>query len=72
MRIKDKDARVRIYVKTGSNKDYVSEVLMFVNGASRGTDGNAESVVVSLTGKIDVNKLASIANQFSNDGKKSN
>ncbi len=72
MRIKDKDARVRIYVKTGSNKDYVSEVLMFVNGASRVTDGNAESVVVSLTGKIDVNKLASIANQFSNDGKKSN
>ena len=71
MRLKDKDARVKIYVKTGSNKDFVSEVLMFVNGISRISEGQAESVVVSLTGTIDVNKLASIANQFSNEDKKS-
>jgi hypothetical protein len=71
MRMKDKDARVRIYVKTGSNNDYVSEVLMFVNGISRVSDGLADSVIVSLTGKIDVNKLSKIANQFTNDDKKS-
>tara|TARA_R110001592_G_scaffold363367_1_gene685283 strand:- start:10760 stop:11284 length:525 start_codon:yes stop_codon:yes gene_type:complete len=71
MRIKDKDARVRIYVKTGSKKDYVNEVLMFVNGVSRVTEGNAESMVVSLTGMIDINKLSSLADKFTNDGKKS-
>jgi hypothetical protein len=71
MRMKDKDARVRIYVKTGANKDFVSEVLMFVNGISRVSEGMAESVIVSLTGKIDINKLSKIANQFANDEKKS-
>jgi hypothetical protein len=71
MRMKDKDARVRIYVKTGANKDFVNEVLMFVNGISRVSEGMAESVIVSLTGKIDINKLSKIANQFANDGKKS-
>lgn len=71
MRMKDKDARVKIYVKTGANKDFVNEVLMFVNGISRVSEGMAESVIVSLTGKIDINKLSKIANQFANDGKKS-
>ena len=71
MRMKDKDARVRIYVKTGANKDFVNEVLMFVNGISRVSEGMAESVIVSLTGKIYINKLSKIANQFANDGKKS-
>ncbi len=71
MRMKDKDARVKIYVKTGSTKEYVSEVLMFINGISRVTEGNAESAIVSLTGMIDINKLSSLADKFANDGKKS-
>ncbi|MFT5761880.1 MAG: hypothetical protein ACI8WA_001003 [Polaribacter sp.] len=72
MRMKDKDARVQIYVKTGSNKEYVSEVLMFVNGISRVTDGKADSAIISLTGMIDINKLSGLADKFANDGKKSN
>ena len=35
MRVKDDDSRVKIYVKTTKNKDYVSEVLMFVKGLRR-------------------------------------
>ena len=71
MRMKDKESRVKIYVKTGSKKDFVSEVLMYVNGISRVTEGVAESAVVSLTGMIDINKLSSLADKFSNEGKKS-
>jgi hypothetical protein len=71
MRVKDKDSRVRIYVKTGSKKDYVSEVLMYVSGVSEVTDGIAESVIVSLTGTIDINKLSKLADKFSNESKKS-
>lgn len=67
MRIKEKRARVKIYVKTGKNKDYVSEVLMFVKGASKVTEGQAESVIVSLTGTIDINKLSKIADKFSKE-----
>ncbi|NVK52099.1 MAG: DUF4252 domain-containing protein [Flavobacteriaceae bacterium] len=65
MRIKDKGSRVRIYVKSDGNKDYVSEVLMFVNGVSKVTNGQAESAIVSLTGTIDVNKLSKLADKFS-------
>ncbi len=32
MRIKEDDSRVKIYVKATKNKDYVSEVLMFIKG----------------------------------------
>jgi hypothetical protein len=71
MRMKDKDARVKIYVKTNGKKDYVSEVLMYVNGISKVTEGVAESMVISLTGMIDINKLSSLADKFANDGKKS-
>jgi len=69
MRFKDKESRAKIYVKTGSNKDYVSEVLMYVSGVSTATEGNAESIVVSLTGMIDINKLSSLADKFSKEGK---
>jgi len=71
MRFKEKGSRAKIYVKTNGNKDTVSEVLMFVSGVSEMTEGNAESVVVSLTGEIDINKLSSLADKFSKEGKKS-
>ena len=60
---------VKIYVKTGGKKNYVSEVLMFVKGISKKTDGNADSVIISLTGLIDINKLSKIADTFTKDKK---
>jgi len=71
MRFKDKGSRAKIYVKANGNKDTVSEVLMFVSGVGEMTEGNAESVVVSLTGVIDINKLSSLADRFSKEGNKS-
>lgn len=70
MRVKEKDSRVHIYVKAGKNKDYVSEVLMFVKGVGKMTKGEAESVIVSLTGNIDINKLSSLADKFAKEANK--
>lgn len=64
MRIKDKGSRVLIYVKSTKNKDYVSEVLMFVKGIDKRTNGMAEAVVLSLTGNIDINKMSRLADTF--------
>ena len=64
MRIKDEGSRVLIYVKSGKNKDFVSEVLMFIKGIDKRTDGMSESVVVSLTGNIDINKMSKLADTF--------
>ena len=67
MRVKSDDSRVKIYMKTGKNKDYVSEVLMFVKGINKKTKENVDSVIISLTGNIDINKLSDLADTFSKD-----
>tara|TARA_R110001632_G_scaffold81493_1_gene181507 strand:+ start:76 stop:618 length:543 start_codon:yes stop_codon:yes gene_type:complete len=64
MRIKEDGSRVLIYVKTGKNKDFVSEVLMFVKGIDKKTNGMSEAVVVSLSGNIDINKMSKLADTF--------
>lgn len=69
MRMKEDDSRVLIYVKTGSNKDYVSEVMMFVKGIDKRTNGMSEAVVVSLTGTIDINKMSKLADTFTKNSK---
>ncbi|WP_299013391.1 DUF4252 domain-containing protein [uncultured Polaribacter sp.] len=70
MRIKEDDSRIKIYVKTTENKDYVSEVLMFIKGLDKRTKGISESMIVSLTGNIDVNKMSDLADAFRKEDKK--
>lgn len=66
MRVKDKGSRVKIYVKSTSNKDFVSEVLMFIKDKDgKKSNGKMESVIVSLTGNIDINKMSKLADTFS-------
>ena len=72
MRVKEDDSRVKIYVKSRKNKDYVSEVLMFVRGLNKKTKENVDSVIVSLTGNIDINKISRIADAYTKENKKRN
>jgi len=65
MRIKEDDSRIKIYVKSTKNKAYVSEVLMFIKGINKQTKGISESMIVSLTGNIDINKMSDLADTFS-------
>lgn len=67
MRVKDKDANVKIYVKKGKDKSHVSELLMFVSDLS---DKNQEAVVLSLTGDIDLNKISEITDKYIPNGDK--
>jgi hypothetical protein len=64
MRIKEDGSRIKIYVKSTKNKDFVSEVLMLIKGLDKKTNGNSEAVVVSLTGNIDINKMSELADTF--------
>ena len=64
MRIKEDASRVKIYVKTTKNKDFVSEVLMFVKGLGKKTNKVSEAVIVSLIGSIDINKISELADTF--------
>ena len=64
MRIKEDYSRIKIYVKSTKNKEYVSEVLMFIKGIDKQTKGISKSMIISLTGAIDINKMSDLADTF--------
>ena len=64
MRIKEDDSRIKIYVKATKNKEYVREVLMFIKGIDKQTKGISKSMIISLTGTIDINKMSDLADTF--------
>lgn len=68
MRVKDKDVNVKFYIKNGKKEDHVTELLMFVSGMKNvDLDVNGrkfETVLVSMTGDIDLNKIGSITKKM--------
>ncbi len=68
MRVKDKDVNVKFYIRDGKKKDHVSELLMFVSGMDNveiGHNGRKlETVLVSLTGDIDLNKIGTLTDKM--------
>ena len=75
MRVKDEDTNVKIYVPQGKDDDHVSELLMFVNGVGKYMKDSdspikAETVILSLTGDIDLNKISKLTeSHIPNSGK---
>ena len=67
MRIKEDNSRVKIYIKSTDNKDFVSQVLMFVKGIDSKTKGQSEAMIISLTGNIDINKMSQLADTFTKE-----
>ena len=68
MRVKDNDTRVKFYVRNGKKDSHVRELLMFVSGIEdKGMDLHGrkfESVLVSMTGDIDLNKIGALTNKM--------
>lgn len=66
MRVKDKDVNVKFYIKNGKRKDHVSELLMFVSGMKdlKVEGRNFETVLVSITGDIDLNKIGTLTKKM--------
>lgn len=68
MRVKDKDVNVKFYIKEGKDEDHVRELLMFVSGMKNmDIDVNGrkfETVLVSITGNIDLNKIGAITDKM--------
>ena len=74
MRVKDKDANVKFYVKYGEDEDHVNELLMFVSGIKdvevdmNGEDRKIETVLLTLTGDIDLNKINALTKKMNLPG----
>lgn len=61
MRVKDGESNVTIYVKEGKSEDFVKELFMFVKD---GDESSNESVIISLTGDIDLNQIAKLTEKM--------
>jgi hypothetical protein len=80
MRIKDGDQTVNFYVKEGKDENHVKELLMFINGLKEMTKGQnieingqkreIETVILSLTGDIDLRQISRLTNQMNIPGGK--
>lgn len=67
MRIKDGGNNVAIYIKEGKSEDYVKELFMFVKEME---SDSHESVIISLTGNIDLKQIAKLTEKMDLPGGK--
>ncbi|WP_239000215.1 DUF4252 domain-containing protein [Hyunsoonleella ulvae] len=79
MEVKDDGTEVKFYVEEGKDDDHVKELLIFVTGIDKKMDekveinGKArkiETVVVSMTGDIDLNEISKLTQKMNIPGGK--
>ncbi len=78
MKVKDDGVVMTFYVKQGKDEDHVSELLMFVDGLTditseadvklNGKKRTLESIVISLTGDINLNQISKLTSQMNLPG----
>jgi hypothetical protein len=74
MRVKDGEQTVKFYIKEGKNEDHVTELLMFITGLKEvtkdadvtinGKKREFETVLLTLTGDIDLKQISKLTNQM--------
>ncbi len=79
MEVKDDGTEVKFYVKEGKDADHVKELLIFVNGIDKvledkieinGKERKIETVIVALTGDIDLNEISKLTDKMNIPGGK--
>lgn len=78
MEVKDNGTEVNFYVKEGKDEDHVKELLIFVNGIDKvmkshgveieGQNRKIETVVVALTGDLDLNEISKLTEKMNIPG----
>ncbi|WP_298534857.1 DUF4252 domain-containing protein [uncultured Algibacter sp.] len=78
MEVKDDGTDVKFYVKEGKDADHVKELLIYVNGVDKAMKGQGveingetrkiETVVVSLTGDINLNEISKLTDKMNIPG----
>jgi|SRR5690554_1611472 len=61
MRVKDDGQDIRFYSKEGKNENFVSELLMHLNGM---VEGKPRTVVMSITGNIDLKQISKLTEEL--------
>ena len=61
MTVKEDGSNITIYVKEGKSEDFVKELFMFIKDSDK---TSKESVIISLTGDIDLNQIAKLTDKM--------
>ena len=79
MEVKDDGSEVKFYIKEGKDSNHVKELLIYVNGIDKvikesvdvnGKQRRIETVIVSLTGDIDLNEISKLTDKMNIPGGK--
>lgn len=80
MRIKDGDQSIKFYIREGKDENHVKELLMFITGLKELTKGKdfsingkkreIETVLLSLTGDIDLTQISKLTSKMNLPGGK--
>lgn len=65
MRVKDDGKNIKFYSKEGKNDNFVSELLMYLNGD---IDGKQMTVIMSITGNIDLKQISKLTQELNIPG----
>ena len=65
MRVKDEGKNIKFYSKEGKNENFVSELLMYMEGD---VDGKSMSVIMSITGNIDLKQISKLTKELNVPG----
>lgn len=78
MEVKDDGTVIKFFIKEGKDEDHVKELLIFVNGISKHMEGSNvsvngeqrkfETVIVSLTGDIDLKQVSKLTKKMNIPG----
>ena len=60
MRVNDNGKNIKISVKSGTNDSQIKELLMFMEGSSKGN----QTVLMSLTGDFDLNEISVLTDKM--------
>lgn len=61
MRVKDDGQNIRFYSKEGKNENFVSELLMHLDGI---VDGKPTTIIMSITGNIDLKQISKLTSEL--------
>lgn len=61
MRVKDDGQNIRFYSKEGKSENFVSELLMHLDGM---VDGKPTTVIMSITGNIDLKQISKLTSEL--------
>jgi len=61
MRVKEDGKNIKFYSKEGKNENFVSELLMHLEGT---VDGKSTSVIMSITGDLDLRQISKLTEEL--------